>query len=64
MHLEPGRVEQMIEKADRADGCIPCHKTIDTPRNQAVCRGYFDRRSSMPIRLAIAHDRVEFVEVE
>lgn len=62
MHLNPGRVEQMRADADRDGGCIPCHETIHGQASQeAVCRGYFDRTQSIPLRLAIAMGVVEWV---
>lgn len=60
MALQEGRVEQMCRDADEAHSAIVCHDTLDQT-HQAICRGYFDRRSSMTVRLALALDLVEFV---
>lgn len=57
------RVDEMCALADKGGGCIPCHHTLSGP-DQAVCRGYFDRRSSMPLRLAIDMDVVEYVTID
>lgn len=61
MHLEPGRVEGMIERADRNESCIPCHHTLDQGQ-QAVCKGYFVRNSSMSLRVARMMDLIRYVE--
>jgi len=61
MDLQPGGVAKMIEQADETHGCIPCHETTHQGGNEAVCRGYFDRRSSMMLRLAVKVGIVEFV---
>lgn len=60
MRLQPGRVEQMIADADADESTIVCHSTLDTDEN-AACRGYFDRRSSVTLRLAAAAGVIEFV---
>lgn len=62
MQLNEGRVDQMIIDADRNETAIVCHSTLSG--DQAVCRGYFDRKSSMTLRLAVATDSVRFVEVD
>lgn len=50
MHLEEGRVEQMVHQATRRDSCIPCHKTLDG--QQAVCRGFFTKHKTSLLQLA------------
>lgn len=61
MNLEPGRVKQMVATAN--DSCIPCHHSIyDEGKEPAVCRGFFDLKPNLPIRLAIALNIVEEVE--
>lgn len=56
------RVNQMVRDADRDESCIPCHKHLYVGEDvQPVCRGYFDRRSSMTLRLADAIGIVRFV---
>ena len=77
MALNDGRVDGMVQEADAKNGYIPCHTTFDWGEEQedddeypmysvvdgpqAMCRGYFDRRSSMLVRLALATDSVLFV---
>lgn len=60
MHLEEGRVEDMVTQATKKESCIPCHKTLDG--QQAVCRGFFDRHKTQPLQIA---ERLGFIkEVE
>lgn len=44
MHLEDGRVEEMIESSVEAGGVIACHDTIhrDDGVRRAICRGFYD----------------------
>lgn len=51
MHLQPGRVKDMLEQVREHDSCIPCHKTLDRPK-QAVCRGQFDALKTAPLQIA------------
>lgn len=52
MHLDPGRVEAMVEDEECGDdGCIPCHQHLDGP-GQAVCRGFFDKHRNTPLQVA------------
>ena len=60
MHLEPGRVEDMVCEATRNDSCIPCHQTLDG--KQAVCRGFFDKHATSPLQVAERMGFVEFVD--
>lgn len=60
MNLEPGRVEHMTEHAIRVDGCIPCHKTTYQGGGEAVCRGFYELHRSMPLRLAMALEKITF----
>lgn len=61
MGLEDGRVEEMVREADAAESCIPCHHHLYAEQAiEPVCRGYFDRRSSMALRLAEAMGIIEF----
>jgi len=53
MHLEPGRVRDMIEQClSKEGGNIPCHKTLSDER--AICRGYFDSYADRDPILALA----------
>jgi hypothetical protein len=51
MHLQPGRVKEMVAYVRRHDGCIPCHKTLPD-EEQAVCRGQFDCAKTAPLQIA------------
>lgn len=43
MHLEPGRVAEMVRDAKANESVIPCHHTIHGQRKQhAVCNGYYE----------------------
>jgi hypothetical protein len=61
--VDDERVAGMVEGADKNESCIPCHKHLyeDQPI-EPVCRGYFDRRSSVTLRLAEAMGLIEWVE--
>lgn len=57
------RVKGMVRGADEAGSCIPCHKHLYVGEAiHPVCRGYFNRRSSMTLRLAEALDMIEFTD--
>lgn len=51
MHLQSGRVKDMLDKTRRADSCIPCHESMEDDL-QAVCRGQFDVLKTTPLQLA------------
>lgn len=56
------RVAGMVEGADKANSCIPCHHHLHEGQEiEPVCRGYFDRHSSVTLRLAEAMDLIEWV---
>lgn len=50
MHLEEGRVEEMVAEATAEDSAIICHSTLDS--DNAVCRGFFDRHSTPTLQIA------------
>jgi len=57
MHLQEGRVEDMVENAGDF-GCIPCHEHLDDTTNP-VCRGFFDHGGgNIAMRLAQAMEVV------
>lgn len=63
MRLQPGRVEGMVRDATRDESCIPCHTHLHGGReHDAVCRGFYDRHATLPLRLAAAMDLLAFVE--
>lgn len=41
MHLEEGRVKEMVDSCKDVEGVIPCHDTLGSGK-QAICRGFFD----------------------
>lgn len=59
MHLRPGAVKEVVDEALADDSAIICHSTLDGDEN-AVCRGFFDRYDTTPLRLAQALGVVEF----
>ena len=60
--VSQARVDQMIAEADAEQAAIACHKHLyQGAEIEPVCRGYFDRGSSVSLRLAVAMDIVEFV---
>jgi hypothetical protein len=52
MDLKAGRVRGMIDEARGNESAIVCHQTLDA--DNAVCRGYFDRYPTLPLKLAVA----------
>jgi hypothetical protein len=62
MDLEPGRVEWLVKGATEAESCIPCHKTTygEDPRGEAVCRGFYEKHATVPLRLAATMGKVRF----
>lgn len=61
MHLQPGRVKEMVTSAIRNESVIPCHSTIYDPAvKPAICRGYWDayRNEVVALRLAQVMDIV------
>ncbi len=64
MHLEPGRVEDMVQGAGD-NGCIPCHSTIQgAATRQAVCRGYYDKHRNSLLQIAERMGYIEEVNLE
>jgi hypothetical protein len=61
MQLKAGRVRGMIDEAKANDAAIVCHQTLDS--DNAVCRGFFDRYPTAPLRLAMALGVVDEVTV-
>jgi uncharacterized protein YceK len=63
MSLQPGRVKEMVDEVRASEGCIPCHKTLDLPR-QAVCRGQFDTAKTSLLQIAERLNAVVWVQDE
>lgn len=65
MHLEAGRLGNLVTENIEAESALQCHKTLPYSPEQiagAVCRGFYDsyKFATLPLRLAIAMDLVEF----
>lgn len=58
MHLEEGRVEEMVKEATCEGGAIICHGTLGTKKN-AVCRGFFDKHKTSTLQVA---ERLGFIQ--
>lgn len=63
MHLQEGRLQDMVDSALAADGAgsIVCHDTLDEPRN-AICRGFWDAYKDRVQLLQVAA-RMGFVKL-
>jgi len=65
MHLDEGRVEEMVEGATRNESCIPCHHHLHQGEAiEPVCRGFYDRHATKPILVAEAIGILEWVDDE
>lgn len=49
----------MVDEALERDSAIVCHDTLDTAAN-AICRGFFDRHATIPLRLAKITGRIRY----
>lgn len=59
MRLKPGRLAAIIRSNVAAESALPCHETTyGQAEREAVCRGFFDRHPTLPLRLAAALGRV------
>ena len=53
MHLEPGRLADMVAQAVAEDSAIISHSTLYRDGvDNAVCRGFYDRHRTQPLRVA------------
>ena len=65
MHLEAGRLKDLVEVNTANDSALICHQTLpysNTGAEPAVCRGFFDKYPTLPLRMAIAMDVVAYDE--
>lgn len=62
MNLAEGRVDGMVRDSIRKDTAIICHSTLEG--DNAVCRGFFDRHRTQPLRLAERLRLIEYVAVK
>lgn len=49
----------MVREATKNESAIVCHATLGTKEN-AVCRGFFDKHPTAPLQIA---ERLGFVEL-
>lgn len=55
MHLQSGRVKEMVDSALAVQSVIVCHKTIHGQAEQeAACRGYVDSYGDQVLALRLA----------
>lgn len=59
MHLNPGRVEDMIEEATRNESAIICHSTLEG--DNAVCCGFFLQHATSTLQVAERLGYIDFV---
>jgi hypothetical protein len=50
MHLDPGRLAEMVRESKANESAIICHSTLDG--DNAVCRGFYDRHATATLQLA------------
>ncbi len=62
LDLDPWRRDQMVRQSNDRETAIICHSTLKD--EQAVCRGYFNLKSSGTLRLAQAMGIIEFDSAE
>lgn len=63
MHLNPGRLADMVADVKATEGYVTCHTTLDLPlRQRAICRGSFDRIKTRIIQMAERLDFIEWVD--
>lgn len=63
MQLPKGRVKWMVKEVQKRDSCIPCHETTHgQAEGEAICRGFYEKFPTLPIRLAEAIGKL--VELE
>jgi hypothetical protein len=60
MRLRQGRVDGMVKGALKAETAIVCHSTLG--HDEAVCRGFYNRHQTLPLKLARALDAISFIE--
>lgn len=53
MWLAPGRLRELVRASLAADSALVCHETLyEQAQREAVCRGFYDKHSTLPLRLA------------
>ena len=66
MHLDPGRLRDIVDQARTGRGYIICHDTLPQYRHPhahpAICRGFYDRYNTQALQ--VIGRLWGFVEVE
>lgn len=62
MHLEPGRLREMVDRARKDESTIVCHSTLYTDE-RAACRGFFDRYATAPLQIAERLGMIEWQSI-
>jgi hypothetical protein len=57
MHLDPGRVEEMVQGATQGNSTIVCHETLGGL--EAACHGFYKLHSTSILQVA---ERLGFLE--
>jgi len=57
--IEKDRRNEMITEATRRESAIICHSTLGA--DNAVCRGFYDRHDTIPLRLARMMNKIHEV---
>lgn len=67
MHLRSGALRQIVDGNLALDTPLICHQTLaihPDGGNEAVCRGFFERYPTTPMKLAETMGLIEWVTVE
>ena len=63
MHLNSGRLRDIVGEARAADSTIVCHATLGDPARHAACRGFFDLEPrTTPLQVAERLGMIEWQE--
>lgn len=57
------RMQNILEQCARTGKPFECHKAT-IAKQHVTCRGFYDAKASLVVRLAILFDRVRFVRLE
>lgn len=60
MHLNPGRLRDLVEANHEREAALTCHKTL--AGEEAICKGFFDKTPTWPLRLAESMGVIEWVD--
>jgi hypothetical protein len=65
MSLNPGRLADLVRGNVEADSALQCHHTLpgcDHEDEPAVCRAFYDKYKTTPLRVADSAGLIEFDE--